>query len=405
MPAAVEVRDVSKKFVLHHDKYSSLKERVINLGRQRKSDFWALRDVEFDIAQGETFGLLGHNGSGKSTLLKCIAGIMGPSEGAIRTRGRLAALLELGAGFHPDLTGRENVFINAAIFGIAKSEVERQFDAIVDFAELEDFIDEPVKHYSSGMYVRLGFAVAIHMDPDVLLVDEVLSVGDEAFQAKCLGRVRQLQAEGRTIVVVSHAADVIRQTCDRAGVLDHGRLLMTGPPGEAVRALRETLFLRQTAAADDDTAGPSTGAPLRIRGIDLDFPQRGERSHLLPGDPLEAHVGYQATRRIEDPVVSFAIYDQDDQQLFGTNTRILGHHIPALEGRGVITFRIEHVPFLDGEYFVSAKVTDDGGGTVYDWRARRDSFEVVNPGQATGSVYLPVSVTVDETPVPEEATP
>ena len=193
MSTAIEVDDVGKRFRLLHEKYSSLKERMIHFGKIPYEDLWALKDISFDINEGETFGLLGHNGSGKSTLLKCMAGILQPTTGEIRTIGRLAALLELGAGFHPDLSGRENVYLNASLLGLHRREIERKFDEIVAFAELSHAIDQQVKYYSSGMYVRLGFAVAVNMDPDILLVDEVLAVGDELFQRKCLDRVRQFQ--------------------------------------------------------------------------------------------------------------------------------------------------------------------------------------------------------------------
>ena len=245
MGSAIEIDGVSKHFRLLHEKYSSLKERMIHLGKIPYEDLWALKDINFEIAEGETFGLLGHNGSGKSTLLKCVAGILQPTAGQIRTVGRVAALLELGAGFHPDLSGRENVFLNASLLGLQRREVERKFDEIVAFAELAHAIDQQVKYYSSGMYVRLGFAVAVNMDPDILLVDEVLAVGDELFQRKCLDRVKQFQREGRTIVVVTHAADMVRQICDRAAVLDQGELVALGTPGEAVRAYREHLLRRQ----------------------------------------------------------------------------------------------------------------------------------------------------------------
>ena len=194
--------------------------------------------------QGETVGILGHNGSGKSTLLKCIAGILTPTSGEVLVRGRLASLLELGAGFHPDLTGRENVFINAAFLGMPRKEIAARFDEIVEFAGLEQFIDEPVKHYSSGMYVRLGFAVAVNLDPDVLLVDEVLAVGDEVFQLKCMSRIKQFQDEGRTIVLVTHAAETVRQVCGRAIVLDHGNMVIDDEPGKAIRVFREYLHGR-----------------------------------------------------------------------------------------------------------------------------------------------------------------
>ncbi|MDQ1520210.1 MAG: type transport system ATP-binding protein, partial [Actinomycetota bacterium] len=191
MAAAIEVSDLSKRFRLSSEHYQSLKERIIHFGRTTHTELWALSGIDLEVESGKTLGLLGHNGSGKSTLLKCIAGILQPTHGEIRTVGRIAALLELGAGFHPELTGRENVFLNGSILGLANREIEKRFDEIVAFAELEDHIDRQVRHYSSGMYVRLGFAVAVNVDPDILLVDEVLAVGDEAFQRKCLNRVRQ----------------------------------------------------------------------------------------------------------------------------------------------------------------------------------------------------------------------
>lgn len=238
---AIVVDRVSKTFRISTEPASSLKERLIRRKRSAYEEFQALKAIELRVEQGETIGILGHNGSGKSTLLKCIAGILTPTEGEVWARGRVASLLELGAGFHPDLTGRENVYINAAFYGMGRKRIDAIFDEIVAFAELAQFIDEPVKHYSSGMYVRLGFAVAVHLDPDVLLVDEVLAVGDEAFQVKCLSRIEQFQAEGRTIVFVTHAAETARQVCDRAIVLDHGSLIVDADPDTAIRVLRQHL--------------------------------------------------------------------------------------------------------------------------------------------------------------------
>src|SRR2546428_6185947 len=222
MSAAIEIRHVSKHFRLYHEHYSSLKERMIHFGRIPFEDFIALDDIDVLIEEGSTVGILGHNGSGKSTLLKCVAGILQPNDGEITVRGRLAALLELGAGFHPELTGRENIYLNASILGLSKRDIAKVFDEIVAFSELDKFIDMQVRHYSSGMYVRLGFAVAVNVDPDILLVDEVLAVGDEAFQRKCLDRVAEFQRDGRTIVVVTHAADLARKICQTGAVLDHG---------------------------------------------------------------------------------------------------------------------------------------------------------------------------------------
>ena len=222
MTSVVRLQDVSKRFVIRKEK--SLKERIVNFGRSNrfKDDFWALRGIDLDISSGSTVGLIGPNGSGKSTMLKLIGGIIQPTSGSVQHRGRLAALIELGAGFHPDLTGRENVYLNCAIQGFSRAQTDLHFDAIVDFSGIEKFIDTQVKFYSSGMYVRLAFAVAVHVDPDVLLVDEVLAVGDEPFQRKCMDRIHSFQNDGRTIIIVSHSLDQIVDLTDRAVVLEQG---------------------------------------------------------------------------------------------------------------------------------------------------------------------------------------
>src|SRR5271166_7157092 len=216
---AVDVQDVSKRFRLYHERYNSLKERLIHAGRTPYEDLWALRDVSFEVREGETVGILGRNGSGKSTLLKCVCGVLRPTDGQVVVRGKLAGLLELGAGFQQELSGRENIYLNGSMLGMSKREVDRVFDDVVAFAELEQFIDNQVKFYSSGMYVRLGFAVAVNVQPDVLVIDEVLAVGDERFQRKCMERIKQFQEEGRTILFVSHSPDTVRSICDRGIVL------------------------------------------------------------------------------------------------------------------------------------------------------------------------------------------
>jgi ABC-2 type transport system ATP-binding protein len=239
-PAVLRAEGVSKRFVIRKDK--SLKERMVNFGRsnKHKDDFWALDNVDLEVAAGSSVGLLGANGSGKSTLLKVIGGIIQPTTGYVERRGRIAALLELGAGFHPDLTGRDNVYLNGAILGLSKRQIAASFDAIVDFAEIGEFIDTQVKFYSSGMYVRLAFAIAVHVDPDILLVDEVLAVGDEKFQAKCLAKVADFQREGRTIVFVSHSAEQVNRVCDSAIVLSHGKVIYRGDTKDAIAALRKS---------------------------------------------------------------------------------------------------------------------------------------------------------------------
>jgi lipopolysaccharide transport system ATP-binding protein len=232
---AISVRGVSKRFRLERNRPSSLKEAILRLGRPRDADdFWVLRDISLEIEPGDFFGLIGHNGSGKSTLLRLMAGIHRPTEGEIESEGRLSALLELGSGFHPDLTGRENVFLNGAMLGFTRRQMATSMDRIIDFSGIGDFIDEPVKIYSSGMYVRLGFAVAVNVDPEILLVDEVIAVGDEEFQRRCMEHMEKLRAAGTTIVLVSHQTQLMRDLCDTVGWLDHGRLRALGPAEEVV---------------------------------------------------------------------------------------------------------------------------------------------------------------------------
>lgn len=258
MDTSVRVSDVSKTFRLYHERAHSVKEWIVNRRRAAFEEFWALKDVSLEIGRSETAGLIGPNGSGKTTLLKLVAGIIRPTSGRIETAGRIASLLELGAGFHPDLTGRENVYMNASILGLSRKDTDHHFDDIVAFAELEPFIDTQVRHYSSGMYVRLGFAVAIHVDPEILIVDEVLAVGDESFQRKCLDRIRRLQADGRTIVFVTHSSDLVEEICSRAFLLYGGELVAHGDPATVVSAYRERLGPRPEPTPVSE--GPDGGA-------------------------------------------------------------------------------------------------------------------------------------------------
>lgn len=234
MVPAVDVRDVSKRFRVYHTRFSGLKERLVRFGRTDYEMFWAVRNVSFHLRFGETLGLIGANGQGKSTLLQVIGGIIRPTEGSVTTRGRVAILLEVGAGFHPDLTGRENIYMNGSILGLTKKQIDERFDDIVHFAELENFIDNQIKHFSSGMYVRLGFSIAVHADPQILLVDEVLAVGDEAFQQKCLRRISEFQTVGKAILFVSHDLELVERTCDRVLLLENGRCVMQGAPRDVI---------------------------------------------------------------------------------------------------------------------------------------------------------------------------
>ena len=354
---AVSVERLAKTFRIATDPIHSLKERVLRLGRGGHIDFQALQTVTFDIQQGETVGILGHNGSGKSTLLKCIAGILTPTSGQVRVRGRLASLLELGAGFHPELTGRENVYINAAFYGLGRKRIDRVFDEIVDFAELAQFIDEPVKHYSSGMYVRLGFAVAVNLDPEVLLVDEVLAVGDELFQAKCLSRVKRFQDEGRTIVFVTHDARTVRQICTRAIVLDRGQVVLDGSPGDAIRSLREHLH----GTLDERTPLGDDGTGL-IGTATVHHEHEPERTHLHPGEPFDIVVELCPQEPIEHPVLTIEITDRRGNLLYGADTDGLGTPLSRLDEPRPVRVRIGRTWLLDGDYPVSLKLTDRAWG-------------------------------------------
>ena len=246
---SISVTDVSKRFRLERNRPSSLKEAILRMGKNKHvDDFWVLSDINVHIPAGSFFGLIGHNGSGKSTLLRLMAGIHRPTHGEISAVGRLSALLELGSGFHPDLTGRENVFLNGAMLGLGRKQMADSMDHIIDFSGIGDFIDEPVKIYSSGMYVRLGFAVAVNVEPEILLVDEVIAVGDEEFQHKCMDHMRKLREGGATIVLVSHSSELVARLCDTVGWLDHGRMRQIGDPAEVIEA-----YLTHVSAGDEDT--------------------------------------------------------------------------------------------------------------------------------------------------------
>lgn len=369
MTTVVEIADLSKHFVIHKEK--SLKERVVNFGRSRKhrEDFWALRGIDLEIESGTTLGLIGPNGSGKSTLLKMVGGILQPDTGSVKIRGRLAALLELGAGFHPDLTGRENVYLNASILGLSKTQIGRYFDAIVDFSGIEDFIDTQVKFYSSGMYVRLAFAVAVHVDPDILLVDEVLAVGDEPFQRKCLERIRQFQAEGRTIVMVTHGLDQVAEFCDRAVVLEKGRIVTDGTPREALRTLRADFEeVRQEEVERRQLTEEQTlnRAIARFTGISL-ATSAGvtESAEIAPGEQLTVLMETFTAGEIADFKIGVGIATPLGTVLWSTTTELLGDHVPPMRGTGLYQFALRDIPLAAGEYTVQTTLSGLDGREIH----------------------------------------
>ena len=401
---ALDIQDVSKRFRLYKEKYTSLKERVLHAGHVPFEDFWALRDISVEIRTGETVGILGRNGSGKSTLLKCIAGILQPTSGQIVVRGHLAAMLELGAGFQPELSGRDNIFLNASLLGLPRREIEKRFDEIVAFAELEEFIDNQVRFYSSGMYVRLGFAVAVNVEPDILLVDEVLAVGDERFQQKCMDRVHQFQREGRTIVVVSHSADIMRQICDRVVVIESGKVVTCAPPGEAIRAFRDCLLEGEIAVApppleSEESGEAAAGTATQERRISVTKTSARSsapagREFLVPGDSLRLDIEFQVTEPLTNVAFGCSIYASNGALVFdGDSAMSEIHQVHDLvPGNYRVELDFERLPLLDGSYTVNARIQDAGGGVVHARLEPAATFEVVNPGQTTGAVQLPLRI-------------
>ncbi|QGQ18876.1 ATP-binding cassette domain-containing protein [Cellulomonas sp. JZ18] len=364
-PVVVRVDNVSKRFVIRKDK--SLKERVVNRQRSNtyKEDFWALRDVDLEIHSGATVGLIGPNGSGKSTLLKMVSGILLPDRGSVQVRGRLAALLELGAGFHPDLTGRENVYINASILGLSRSEIDRYFDAIVDFSGIEQFIDTQVKFYSSGMYVRLAFAVAVHVDPDILLVDEVLAVGDEPFQRKCLERIRTFQSEGRTIVLVTHGLDQVAEFCDRAVVLEQGQVVADGSAREGLKKLRADFEAHRQEESARSAGGAGTPKAV-FTGISLRTPE-GDEQHptIEPGGTLLVAMETRAETRVEAAEIGVAITTPLGLTLYSTTSSMLDSGPVALDGTQHFVFGFPGLPLAPGEYAVRTTLTTPNGDELH----------------------------------------
>lgn len=385
----VSVEGVSKRFRVYHERNQSLKSAIMRGRRSVYEEFWALRDVGFEIPQASTFGLIGDNGSGKSTLLKCIAGILSPDAGTITRSGRVAALLEVGSGFHPELSGRDNVYLNGSILGMSRKEIDRKFDAIVDFSGVGQFIDQPVKDYSSGMYVRLGFSVAINVDPEILLVDEVLAVGDIAFQEKCAEKFAEFRREGRTVVVVSHSLPSLRTMCDQVAWLDHGALVEAGEAQSILERYAD-------ASRHDSRRGPGgstrygTGeAQIDSAVVVPDTPT--DNGGVRPGGGLAIRICYTAHERIDRPVFGLALESRDGTLLWGGNTRDTGHVIDAVEGPGEVEFRIPRLPLQPGDYIVAVSVVDWSTTHVYDFVRDVARVHVEVGDRSSSSGFLAVS--------------
>ncbi len=378
---AVEVIGVSKCFRLYHDYNVNLKEKLINWRKRGYDLFWALDDINLTIHRGETLGMIGPNGSGKSTLLRMMTRIMKPNKGEIKVHGKIAALLDLGAGFHPDLTGRENIYLNASILGFSKKEVDAIFDEIVEFSELGPFIDNQVKNYSSGMYVRLGFSVAINVDPEILLIDEVLAVGDESFQAKCLERIYSLQRSGKTIVLVTHNSDLAAQISDRVLWLEYGKIRKLGDPWEVVSEYHEAMSIQPK----EEESGTQD---IFIREVDV-LDKAGNPSHSFQtNEPLVVRVHYEAQRPIDHPIFGLSFYDHQGLMVYGTNTQLRGYDISLAEGRGRVDFSIPNLTMLDGRYFISVDIRSRDGETLYHSLDKTRHFDVKSSGRDIGYLSL-----------------
>lgn len=398
--------EVTKVFALDRTRARSFQEAFVGAFRRApaadRERLVALDRVSFALEPGETLGLVGPNGTGKSTVLKLIARILEPDAGRVVVGGRVAALLELGAGFHPELTGRENVYLNGSLMGLGRARMTERLARIADFAELGRFLDMPVKHYSSGMYMRLGFATAIHVDADILLVDEVLAVGDQAFQNKCRERIAALRKAGMTIVLVSHSAESVRELCARALWLEGGEVLAFGPTDDVLAAYQRSVVAHEEArwAAEHDAAPAAKDPPgadrygsgeIRITAVELLDGAGHPRHAALTGEPLVVRLRYAADRDVPDAVFGIGIHAADGTHVTGPNTRDAGLAVDVRAGEGVVEWRAEALPLQEGPYELSAAVYDGACIHAYDHHHRRFALPVRRggAGDRLGLVSIP----------------
>ena len=390
MNCAISVESVSKSFRLYHERNQSLKATVTRGRRSRYESFIAINDVSFTVPVGSTFGIIGSNGAGKSTLMKCLAGVLTPDSGTIRTSGRVVALLELGAGFHPELSGRENVFLNGAILGMKQEEIKQKFDEIVEFSGLERFIETPIKNYSSGMVVRLGFAIAINVDPDVLIIDEVLAVGDEAFQLKCNEKIEDFRRRGKTIVLVSHGLDTVRQLCDQVLWLDGGDVRAIGNAHEIISHYL-TFSNRDDESITAVISGNRFGSgKIRIESFQLSDGLT-DRVRVFPsGTPLEITLKVKNYGYLGEGYVRLAIYDLHGTTIWQSgldSCKVIFEREDDEEFE--VTCKVSQFPILEGSFRVSASIVNQTGLNTYDHIDEATRFTVLNESsQDSGLVQI-----------------
>lgn len=367
----IDFINVHKQYRLQKGK--TVKELIPSLLKEKKlsASFSALKAVTLQIAKGQSVGFIGANGSGKSTILKLIAGITQPTSGSVTVTGRVASLIELGAGFHPDLTGRENVYLNGLILGMSKKEVGTRFNDIVTFADIAQFIDEPVKHYSSGMYLRLGFAVAIHTTPDILLIDEILAVGDENFQKKCLTKIRELKKQGVTIVVVSHNMSLLAEFCDTLFLMQHGRLVTAGATRKVLQAYQDENFKSTKKSISTNSQSNYIQS--------VDFYRHEKKVEIFrTGDEFSLQIVIKAKENLENPVIGIALFSEDGYLISGPNTKNARLKFNKQEGQFTLQYKIAYLPLKDGTYAVSVSIYDKDLLYCFEYIDKKFLFRVQN---------------------------
>jgi ABC-type polysaccharide/polyol phosphate transport system ATPase subunit len=398
----IRAEGLARRFRVHPRGTRSLKSIVLLRDRERAADVWALRDITFAVEPGSALGLIGRNGSGKSTLLRIVAAIIKPTEGRVQVGGRVGTLLELGAGFHPDFTGRENVFLNGSILGLKRAYIRAQLDEIVAFAELEDFIDVPVRTYSSGMYMRLGFAVASHLNADVLLLDEVFAVGDESFQRKCLDRILDFKHNGGTIVFVSHDAAAVEQLCERTILLREGRITFDGPTHEALTEYHSLL------ADDRDPAERAAGlsewgsGEARIAEVTVTDVQGEACDRFHSGEPLSLGVTLVTTSPLPPPRLSYELRDDADHLLAAGSLDVDEVGWPDEQGEVRLRFEVDALPLAGGRFHFALALADPGNGHLFHRLERIAPFVVASAAGASGPVSLNGRWSGGEIPAPAE---
>lgn len=362
---AIEVNSLSKNFRLYHERNRYIKAAFLRGRRARYEEFIALNDVSFDVPHGATLGIIGSNGSGKTTMLKCLTGIYTPEHGSIKIDGKVAALLELGAGFHPELTGSENIFLNGAILGMTKKDVELKFDAIVEFAGLEKFINTPVKNFSSGMVVRLGFSIAAHVEPKILLIDEILSVGDQDFQRKSTEKIEEFRREGRTIVVVSHSLGLVQQLCKKVIWLDKGKIRQAGLAADVISAYTGGSYAEHVERDDESRERWGTG-DARINSIELLSSDNIKIQHFDSDSAVRVRFQINAHVRLESPILRVRITKLNGDVIWATSTQRVSNSIRILDGPATATLDIPRLGLLEGTYYLSASISNSTSTTELD---------------------------------------